>query len=81
MKNLSYAVSFALFAVWMQRQKRWSKFFQALSGNVSLSGTRQGGGSTASSGSGTAAGATGQETTIGGGASPPNSHLQQTSAQ
>lgn len=36
MSDATVFVSIAFAIVWMQRQKRWTRFFQALEGTVSL---------------------------------------------
>jgi len=39
MTNLTIAVSFAVLAIWLQRHKRWTKFFKAAQGTVTVKGS------------------------------------------
>lgn len=45
-----YGVSFALWGVWLQRHRRWSLLWQAMTGSAIITGTRAGGGTGLGSG-------------------------------
>lgn len=49
MTSAIIGLSFALFGVWMQRHGRWSTFFEGLTGQTVITGSRNGSANTTSS--------------------------------